>query len=310
MAKLDQLTRMLAILALAQNDTTVSVIELAQELGVSKSQILKDLETLWFCGLPGGFPGDLIEVDMEAARESGLVRLSNAEYLSKPLRLTRYEALSLQFALQVVGQFTAGTQSQAVGSAQQKLAAATGISDEPMVELRAGDDRVRAQLFDAIKDEKRLTVRYDSASRGETISAEVDPADIELVDGVLYLQAFSLKAQDWRSYRLDRIQDVQVIGQAESHTGRSAARWLEPKFFVRLQLAPEASWVVEYYFGQDVETLTDGALRATFPVVSENWLTAILLRLGSQVKVLDHSGADELAKSAAANAIAMYSKVR
>ncbi len=310
MAKLDQLTRMLAILALAQNDTTVSVTELAKELGVSKAQILKDLETLWFCGLPGGFPGDLIEVDMEVARESGLVRLSNAEYLSKPLRLTRYEALSLQFALQVVGQFATGTQRQAVRSAQQKLASATGISDEPMVELRAGDDRVRAELFDAINTDKRLRLRYDSLSRGETISAEVDPADIELLDGVLYLQAFSLIAQDWRSYRLDRIQDVKVVGQAENHAGRSAARWLEPKFFVRLQLAPEASWVVEYYFGQEVEILADGVVNATFPVVSENWLTAILLRLGSQAKVIDSSDAKELAKSAAANAIAMYAKVR
>ena len=36
---------------------------------VPARQLVADLNVLWFCGLPGGMPGDLIEVDMDALAE-------------------------------------------------------------------------------------------------------------------------------------------------------------------------------------------------------------------------------------------------
>ena len=47
------------------------------------------------CGLPGGYPDDLIDVDLDAlegpdgVRTDGVIRVSNADYLARPLRLSR-----------------------------------------------------------------------------------------------------------------------------------------------------------------------------------------------------------------------------
>ena len=43
---------------------------------------------LFLCGLPGGYPDDLIDVDLEALEGDGVIRVSNADYLARPLRLT------------------------------------------------------------------------------------------------------------------------------------------------------------------------------------------------------------------------------
>ena len=48
----------------------------------------EDLSVLWMCGMPGLTPGDLIDIDMDAVDGEGVIHLSNADYLTRPLRLS------------------------------------------------------------------------------------------------------------------------------------------------------------------------------------------------------------------------------
>ena len=64
--------------------------------------MLKDLSLLWMCGLPGYTPGDLIDVDVEAAAETGEIIISNADAQAAPLRLTADEAASLVVGLRLL----------------------------------------------------------------------------------------------------------------------------------------------------------------------------------------------------------------
>ena len=66
-----------------------------QALGVPPQQVLADLKVLLMCGLPGGYPDDLIDVDLDALESDegdGVIRVTNADYLARPLRLTPTEA--------------------------------------------------------------------------------------------------------------------------------------------------------------------------------------------------------------------------
>ena len=95
----DQVGRLLALVPYIQTRKEVSVEEAAREFGVQPAQIVKDLNVLWFCGLPGLGMGDLIDVDMDAVEGEGVIRVSNADYLSRPLRLDSSEAAALIVAL-------------------------------------------------------------------------------------------------------------------------------------------------------------------------------------------------------------------
>ena len=62
----DQVGRLLALVPYLQSRREVSLEQAARDFGVRPAQIVKDLNVLWFCGLPGLGMGDLIDVDMEA----------------------------------------------------------------------------------------------------------------------------------------------------------------------------------------------------------------------------------------------------
>ena len=57
------------------------------------------------CGLPGGYPDDLIDVDLDALEgpeADGVIRVTNADYLARPLRLTPTEATAMIVALRAL----------------------------------------------------------------------------------------------------------------------------------------------------------------------------------------------------------------
>ena len=90
----DQVGRLLTLVPYLHARGTVHVDEAARDLGTTPKQLVKDLKVLLMCGLPGGYPDDLIDVDLDALEEDGdgVIRVSNADYLARPLRLTPTEA--------------------------------------------------------------------------------------------------------------------------------------------------------------------------------------------------------------------------
>ena len=87
----DQVQRLLALVPYLRDHDGALVDDVAREFGVKPKQILADLKVLWFCGLPGAQMGDLIEIDIDAAEGEGVIHLTNADYLSRPLRLAADE---------------------------------------------------------------------------------------------------------------------------------------------------------------------------------------------------------------------------
>jgi proteasome accessory factor C len=60
----DQVPRMLALVPYLRGRDGIPVDQVAADFGVTPQQIVKDLNVLWFCGLPGAVTGDMIDVDM------------------------------------------------------------------------------------------------------------------------------------------------------------------------------------------------------------------------------------------------------
>lgn len=314
------LRRLLAEVPYLRAHQGCTVSSVAKTFGISRTQLMKDLGVLWMCGLPGGLPDDLIEIDMDAARDDGVIRLANADFLSRPMRFTPDETTSLLVALKAVQEVATGELADGARRVADKL---RGIVPETGAErvgiqLASGSPRVRESLGRAIETHRRVRLEYDNASRDETTHPRLDPAVIEVRQGVAYLHAWDVGADDWRLYRLERIASVEVTTDAADDHGEppTGGHWLDASASeVTLDLAPQAQWAAEYYPTSSTEFLpaTEGlagpVLRARFRVATSHWVTGLLLRLGDGVLRVDPPIAAEQARERAREALALYGSV-
>jgi proteasome accessory factor C len=294
--------------------------DVAAAFGISTRTLRGDLNVLWMCGMPGLSPGDLIDIDMDAVDGAGVIHLSNADYLTRPLRLAADEALALGLALRTLREVAGSEQRNAIDSALAKLAVATGEStgdrgspDQASVTVTAAREEVQARVNDGLLRHKRLDLTYDTASRAETTRRMVDPLRVFVLEGYGYLEAWCHSATALRTFRLDRIAAVQVTEiDSEPHdvelkdlsTGWFDA--LKDAPLVTLELQPEAAWVAEYYPTDSVVTTSDGTLRVSLRVTDPAWLRGLLLRLGGAATVVAPDGAGDSAAAAAAEALEQY----
>jgi proteasome accessory factor C len=102
MSAKDQVARLLKLVPWLHGRDGVRIEEAAAALGVSPAQVVKDLKVLLMVGLPGGYPDDLIDVDLDAIEDpdgDGIIRVSNADYLARPMKLSATEATAVMVAL-------------------------------------------------------------------------------------------------------------------------------------------------------------------------------------------------------------------
>ena len=110
----DQVARLLTLVPYLHAHGEVRVDDAAKALGVDPDQLFRDLKVLFMCGLPGGYPDDLIDVDIDAlegpegVRGDAVIRVSNADYLRRPLRLSPTEASAVIVALRALRNASTG----------------------------------------------------------------------------------------------------------------------------------------------------------------------------------------------------------
>lgn len=309
----DQVERLLALVPYLQSHPRAEVSLTAKAFGVTPRQLLADLHVLWFCGLPGGLPDDLIEIDMDAVESDGTITLSNAPYLARPMRFTPGEAVSLVVALRAMKEVVTGPLADAVDSALAKLSSAAAATPGPEVgvQVNSGAADVREALTAAIDAGERVRLDYAPASRTEPDEPLVDPSVIVLVDGFAYLQGWALARKAWRTYRLDRIHAVERASQrVDDHGAPPAfdAAWLDARPNVvtaTLDVTSDAAWIAEYY--PVVRSLAiRGGQRVTLKVADLEWLQALLLRLGPGIKRVHPPELGVPAARAATSALRLY----
>jgi proteasome accessory factor C len=317
----DQVGRLLALVPYLQGRGEVSVDQAAADFGVKPAQIVKDLNVLWFCGLPGLGMGDLIDIDMDAVEGEGVIRLSNADYLSRPLRLGSSEASALIVALRTLRDGGDESVRPVVERTLAKLESAAGDGgrlagqvDVLLPESERTVARLRAELEEAVRGGRQVALGYYVPARDESTTRTVDPLALVTGEGHTYLDAWCHTAEGRRLFRLDRVSSAQVLDTpAEDHSDLSPRDLSEGIFSpspedtpVTLLLEPTARWVAEYYPVDDVEEVGDGSLRVVLRVGDPAWLTRLVLRLGGAAGVEDPAELSSAVHRAATEALGNY----
>lgn len=290
----EQLARLLRIVP--HLDRGFRLDEAAAEFGVSEAQLRKDLDVLRWCTLPGAGYGDYIEVDMEALTKNGdrVIRISNADYLTHPLKLTPTEATALIVALRALRSSADGETMAIVDRALAKLESAAAVALPSIEPGESAPDRVapdvRAAVNDGLARHQQVQIQYFVPARDEESSRTVDPLRVVTRQGADYLDAWCHNAESPRSFRLDRIRSATVLDEPvvtpapEDEPGELFASGQARTATVRL--APQARWVTEYYRHRDVRELPGGSVEVDLEVGDQRWLSRLLLRVAPYATVM------------------------
>ncbi|HHH30869.1 MAG TPA: WYL domain-containing protein [Polyangiaceae bacterium] len=108
----------------------------------------------------------------------------------------------------------------------------------------------------AIVAKRRLRLKYRAASTRATTWRDVDPAALRLADSELYLVGWDLGKEDWRIFKVARVEVAQLRDEpSEPHGVFDEARlfensvrvWVADPVDVVVRLTPEVAHLVEEY---------------------------------------------------------------
>lgn len=311
-----QVRRLLSLVPYLREHDGVAMVDVARDFGISVRTLREDLNVLWMCGLPGLSPGDLIDIDMDAVEGEGVIHLSNADYLTRPLRLAADEALALVLALRTLREVAGPGERAAIDRALLKLEAASGAPhtpDQASVNVTAAREEISGRINEGLRRGLRLDLTYDVASRAETTRRMVDPLRVFVLEGYGYLEAWCYSAHGLRTFRLDRVAAVEVtdvpVAPHEVTLKDLSKGWFETLRdapLVTLDLKPWAAWVAEYYPVERVVAHPDGQTTVSLRVTDPGWLRNLLLRLGGGARVVSPVEAGNSAVEAAQEALDQY----
>jgi proteasome accessory factor C len=314
----DRLSRLLELVPWLRAHPGVSFTEAAETFGITVRQLRDDLDLLFVCGLPGGGPGDLIDLTYSGER----ITVVDPQTLDRPLKLTADEAGALLVAARTLADIPGLAGGDALERAIGRIEAAVGAgaaADAARGQVRVQLDSPRDALGpiqEALARGRRIHLRYLVWSRDELTERDVDPIRVFTRDGHWYLEGWCHQAEAVRVFRLDRVHGpggVRVLEQAatpppdavaDPEAGTYRPRPGDP--LVTLAVGPGARWVADYYPTETCQERSDGGLLLELRVSDLRWLRRLVLGLGSAARVLHPPAAVAEIHDAAAAALAVY----
>ena len=186
----------------------ISITELAKEFSISRDEVLKDLNLLFLCGLPGYTPLELIDISFD--EESVVIR--DPQNLAAPRNLNESEALIARIALAALEESTPRTAAAypQIVALREKIAKAFS-SSIPASAITFTLDKERAMLEaieSAIKQELDLEITYNNVTKDSSSRRSITPISIIAEDKRTLVSAYCHSAKALRTFNLAQISEV------------------------------------------------------------------------------------------------------
>lgn len=291
MKKID---RMLAvILALQQRPETAQ--SLADKLEVSRRTVLRDMQALSEMGVP---------LYAESGPGGGY-RLMDG-YTVPPLQLDAEETMTVLLALEGMAKYADGPFHRARWTVMDKIKAVLpeGTLSEvsPLlshVELEVPDRRYKTSFLTAVMhsaaEGEWLRIYYRSQNRSRYL--EIKPLRIYAAHGFWYCEAYSVQHREERTFRIDRMDEVQRIcepaeaAEADNSGMKADTGELTEVVRIRVKLTYRGALLVEQdvHMGHHVKQIGDDLWEADFlcPRTEWSWAVSLFYGLGMDAEVLE-----------------------
>ena len=291
--------RLIALLGRMEDGADISLTDMAAEVGSSPAQLAADLTTLSMCGVAPYTPWELVPVAVDGDR---VTVFGSVPAMRGPVRLSLSEAEALSAALSAAG-FAADDPLNA------KLAAATSASLDAEelgktlhTETAQHDVGVFEQLAAAIRAHEAVRLGYQSDGAASPRERTVEPLQLLSERGAWYLSAWCREADDFRTFRVDRIRDLSPTGEgfepgAHGVAGLSSVAFsAEGLPFARPALRDGACTSSASGPGSRPAESVGGGLLVEVPFSGTDWIARrVVARLGSVEVVGPQSVRDAVA---------------
>lgn len=278
-----QINRLFEIVYLLMERGSITAGELAERFEVTTRTIYRDIDTLSGAGIP---------VYANRGRSGG-IRLLDHFTLDKSL-LSAREQNEILFALESLKATNASENSELLSRLSGMFhKGSVDWIDVDFSEWDSGqEERDKFLLLKtAILDCFVLGFTYYN-SNGEKSRRSVEPEKLSFKTGCWYLQAFCRTRQDFRTFKIKRMEELQLSEehfqrrempvpslQSASYAGR----------YVRLQLwiSPDAAYrVYDEFSPAQVSRRGDGSFTVSVEYPDGPWVYGYLLSFGENLKVI------------------------
>ncbi len=281
-----RLTRILAMLPWVIDNPGADVDEVCERFGYTRKELIRDLDLVFVCGLPGYGPGDL----MVAYVEEDQVIVDTADYFAKAPRLTAAEGLALLASGMTV--MATGQGTDVLASAIDKLGRALVPEGYEIltVDVSAEHD-LGGRLRDAAAEGRVVEIVYTTLSRGDTTTRLIEPWSVFTSLGNWYVSGYCRRSEGERVFRLDRIKQIRETDERftpPETPPEPEVRYTpsEEDVTALIELSPQAFWVSDYY---PVEIVSDTPELRTvrFSAYDAGVAAQLLVRLGAAARLVE-----------------------
>ena len=203
--------RALDLVPFVSENPGISIGDLAKRFDVSEKQIIKDLELIFLCGLPGYTPYELIDLTFE----DGLVTIIEPQLLDKPRQFSETEAVIINLGLNLLKNSSSNpdqhkTIDKLIAKLSKKFLA---VNQTILAEI--SKPAHYEEISQAISSNSILQFQYKSLANDTLTNRKVQPVQIVLKNGKYYLTAIDQVLESERTFRMDLISNLQIFHESE-----------------------------------------------------------------------------------------------
>jgi predicted DNA-binding transcriptional regulator YafY len=169
----------------------------------------------------------------------------------------------------------------AIFSAIEKIERTTSV---PVQVETTTNEALLGQVERAIETRSQIKIDYTSGENDEARTRAIEPRELKVLNGHTYVRAYCTSRDAWRTFRVDRMNDVLATSPAPERPSDPVSNWLtqvgEEGDEVVVVMESHIRWLFEPLPGAVWRTLDDGRHAVKFRVGDGRFLDYLMLRAG------------------------------
>lgn len=213
--------RLIDLVPFLHNNPGITLREVADQFNVTVSEIVKDLDLLFMCGLPGYTPLELIDLSID----DGTVSLREPQNLDSPRRFSQTEALLIRVALAALEELLPDSKRVKVRVLREKFTRL--FTDQvPNEAISFASDAERTKLkvvSDSISQSKKLLITYLNPTKSEVTERKISVTRVIPESHRTLIEAWCDVSNGIRTFNLANMKSVNLIDEDSIRTTSAEA---------------------------------------------------------------------------------------
>jgi predicted DNA-binding transcriptional regulator YafY len=294
---MNRLDRLTAILTHLQTKRIIKAQELANRFDISLRTVYRDIRALEEAGVP---------VIGEAGMGYSLVD----GYRLPPVMFTKEEAMSFLVAEKMLEKVADRDSSKNFSTAMFKIKSVLKNAEKDVLEKMdtqvevfrkknslhsTAQDHVLQSILNSLSEKKVLSIRYTTFEEEKTSIRAVEPVGVYYAFEQWYLIGWCRLRTDYRTFRLDRINDIKILDEVFNKQHPSLKQYLEKvekeehliKVVIEIHKSSQKYFRVQRYNqGFVMEKEKDDRIELTFMTSSVEGFARWIIMMADHITIL------------------------